>query len=150
MTDAASQVSTPVTEAPKKKGNASWKPREDVQVKRDPNYDYRWVAADENRIATLMNQGYEVCSALNGEGAFKGRDADKRTVGGHTLDTVLGDRDRILMRLHKDAAKQRNAYFEKKAKKQVSTIASKADGETGVKTTGDITINGAVVNEIID
>jgi hypothetical protein len=136
--------------APKKKGNASWKPREDVQVKQDVNYRFRWVEANDDRIATLIEQGWELCSALNGERNYKGMNADKRIVDGKPLSTVVGNKDRVMMRLPVDGAKQRDEYFEAKAKRQVKAVRERANQETGVKTTGDFKVNGRVVNEITD
>lgn len=137
---------TPGAIAPKKKGNASWKPREDVKVKQDDNYRYRWVDAQEARIAILVDQGWELCSALNGERGFKGMNADKRIVDGQALSTVVGDRDRVLMRLEVEGAKKRDEHFEAKAKRQVKAVQEKANQETGVKTTGDVKMTRSVNN----
>jgi len=134
------------TIAPKKKGSASWKPREDVKVKQDDNYRYRWVGADESRIATLVDQGWELCSAVNGERGFKGMNAEKRIVDGKALDTVVGDRDRVLMRLEIEGAKQRDEHFEQKAKRQVKAVQEKANQETGVKTSGEVKMTRSLNN----
>lgn len=139
--------------APKKKGNASWKPKEEVQVEKqlhDPNYRYRYVAADDYRITTLIGQGWELCTALNGERTFKGTNGATRVIAGTSLDTVVGDRDRVLMRLPIEGAQKRDAHYEEKAKRLVKGVAADAKNKVGKTMKGDIRINGDAVNEIID
>lgn len=137
----------------KKKGNASWKPREhvDVTAPKDGNFRYRYVnAADDYRISTLVAQGWELCSALNGERTYKGVNAASRIVDGHSLDTVIGNSDRIMMRLPTQEAEKRDAYYESKAKSRVKGIKDLAQKEVGATMNGDIKVGGKNVAEIED
>jgi hypothetical protein len=136
----------------KKKGNASWKPREAVNVDgaKDKNFRYRMVAADDYRIATLVEQGWELCSALNGERTFKGANAAARIIDGTSLDSVVGDRDRVMMRLPLEEAAKRDAHYENKAKTQVKGVKNFAENVAGAKLKGEVKISGKNVAEITD
>lgn len=151
MNDTVKEVLT-ATPA-KKKGNASWKPREhvDVAAPKDGNFRYRYVnAADDHRISTLIAQGWELCSAINGERTYKGVNAAARIIEGQSLDTVVGNSDRVMMRLPVEEAAKRDAYYETKAKSRVKGIKDFAQSAVGATMKGEIKIGGKNVAEIED
>lgn len=151
MSETVKETFTPQT-GNKKKGNASWKPREAINVDagKDKNFTYRMVAADDYRISTLVEQGWELCSALNGERTYKGANAASRIIDGTSLDTVVGDRDRVMMRLPNEEKQKRDAYYENKAKSRVKGIKDFAENAAGAKLNGEIKIGGKNVAEITD
>lgn len=138
---------------PKKRGNSSWKPREAVQVapKDDGKFRYRMVKADEYRIATLMQQGWQVCNAVTGERTYKGKNSGA-IIDGKPLDTAVGDRDRVMMRLPIEAAKERDEHYEKKALRNVKGIKqhAKTQVQSGALTENKVAIGGLDLTEIKD
>jgi len=137
------------TDTPKK-GNASWKPREAAQpVGLDTkNFRYRLVEGrNEHKIAQMIEQGWEVVTALQGEKGYCGPGAE-RIVDGRPLTSVQGDRDRIYMRLPIEGAKQRDAHYEAKAKQRVKGVVEKAKKEVTSSQNVEMKINGVDVQEI--
>src|SRR3990167_10751312 len=85
-----------------------------------PGYRYKWVRKD--RLAYRVDEGWEVVPVQNGK-------LMKENPDGVNMDKAYHLRELILCRMPEEMAKQRDAYFQKKAQeplKEIREVAEKA------------------------
>ncbi len=137
---------------PAKKGNRSWQPASYEVLNKKPGYGYRKVAAGTDSIAKHLAEGWEFESAANGADTVL--TGGNRVFGGTRLDTVRGGADFVLMRIPEETLKQRNAYFNKRAEAQMSTVGQNLAEQKGeAKAHGETTIqrpNGQTIKTVIE
>lgn len=102
-----------------KKGNASWKPHQALELtKRDPNFRYRWANKDDLNLDRKTNEGW----------VFAGKDEAKhlrlKTVeaGSGEVGAQIGYRDLVLMKIPEEQAKAREAYYADRTAEQTKGL----------------------------
>lgn len=135
-----------------KKGNPTWKPAnvDDVFDKED-GFRYRKINKDQSNIAKKKAEGWEILSDVAGtqttmEGGY-GRIND-----GKPLTSVREGTDYVLGRLPEEIAKERDAFFNNKTDRQMSSLRKQATtdlGGVGGVTHGSISMEKKGVRTII-
>jgi hypothetical protein len=106
--------------APEKRSSAPWKPRSSrLEVRsKEPGYRYKWasVAATEDRIEELREEGWEPATRVTGD--------TKRG------DTSPGSASRVgtlrLMKIPEELAESRDAHFQRETDRQTMRPAQRA------------------------
>lgn len=138
-TDGAPEVAKAKVKA--KKGTRSWQPAAPLAIKsRDPNTRIKWVSTDPANMLRKRAEGWEPAMAGDASHARpNGVDNGKGIPAG-----VTEFRDMVLMKMPEEMARERDAYYQKRAADQLGAIKNRAKTEirnaTGVPVDGEITI----------
>lgn len=135
-----------------KKGNASWKPSNlgDITGK-EAGYRYRRVRKDDDNIAKKKDEQWEMVSKINAPSAAHVF-PDGRPDEGHQVDSVVGGRDWVLMRIPEEIAQERDAYINAKSDRLTKALGSQTRKDLGnnVPMHGAITHNQRGVKTVIE
>lgn len=134
-----------------KKGNSSWKPRNAaLGLTSDPKeFTERDVRADPARIAQMIEQGWELMSALNDSSKKFSGQGGERIIDGKPLDSVIGGVDTVRMRLSIAGAKERRDHYENLARSRVKGLKTQARADVGDTMKGDLQVTTEPVKNII-
>lgn len=143
-TDEAPKASKPV----KLKGNPSWRPASEELIGKAKGFGYRKVRFDQ--IGKKLSEGWQLIEAKDGE--HTAVDGGNRVFGGKRIDGLLGGVGFIYMRLADDGVEARNEYYNQRAERQIRSIESDAQKQTGLITHGDVKIDnrGDPVKQVIE
>lgn len=140
--------STPVL----KKGKTSWKPASVVDViDKDPNKRYRLVNKDPDNMAKKRAEGWEIESKVTSGNAELKHDGSMSV--GSQMTSTFERKDVILMSMPEEIAKERDAYFEGKTRRQTEGLTSHFKKEMvkegKAPTHGEITISSLRNTQVI-
>ena len=115
---------------------------------KDPNYEYRWINDDDNRVKDALNAGYEVVNDPNVEVGDNGANRQNQSVGTGARKHVGKGMSAVLMRIKKEfydedqREKQGQINQSEKEMKRSSAAARHEDDEEhtygGVKASGEV------------
>ena len=92
--------------------NKSWEPAKVLEIPKrflDPNFVYRFASKNQTgRIDKLKAEGWEIDHEVQKKVE---KELQKTISDGKAVDTSLQVRELVLMRLPKEAADARNAYY---------------------------------------
>jgi hypothetical protein len=127
-----------------KKGRRSWAPAEILQIHDlDENYRYKWANNDPANIQRLVAEGWEICSGVSGD---KSKRANENSVhDGQKLSSVDTYRELVKLRMPKELAAERQAYFQEKADQQVMGLKAQAAKDMAQATHGRAGVRGSIV-----
>lgn len=127
-----------------KKGRRSWAPADILQIRDlDDKYRYKWANSDPANIQRLIAEGWEVCSGVSGD---KSRRADENSVhDGVRLSSVDSYRELVKLRIPKELAEERNAYFREQAQQQVMGLKAKTKEDMANATGGRAGVRGSII-----
>lgn len=135
-----------------KKGRSSWKPASVTDVvNKEPGYRYRWANKGSDNIITKETEGWEKVSSLTADQATPtdtGRIDD-----GQSLSSVYEKKDVVLMRIPEETAQERDAYFQEKSDRQISSLTAHVKKEInkgGAPAHGNITISSRLGDQVIE
>ena len=109
-----------------KKGNASWKPHQSLQVtKTDPNRRYKWANKDDLNLERKLHEGWDFCDKPD---ALHMR---PKTVeaGSGKVGSKTEYRDLILMSIPEERAKAREAYYAEQTAEQTKGLKHSLDSK---------------------
>lgn len=137
---------------PVKKGNASWKPANVVDViNKEEGFRYRLIRKDDTNIAKKKQEGWELLSGINAQGtdvqAGYGRIND-----GKKVSSVLEGHDYVVGRIPEDIAKERDAYYNNESDRRTKALyrdAKKDAAQSKGEIHGEITIERKGVRTVI-
>jgi hypothetical protein len=103
----------------KKKGRATWKPAQKLQVhKKDPGFRYRWRENDAQNIQRAVAEGWEFVNPITG---IPGEHQDPGD-GQQSLTSTTEYRELKLMALPEEKAQARDEYFQERTDIQTTGL----------------------------
>jgi hypothetical protein len=136
-----------IEESAKHRVTKPWQPATLLHIPedlKDPDYTYRFCVNEESRpgnIRKKLAEGWEIDKWLLGEMKKRGLLHLPTVDDGKPLDSTLTVREMVVMRMDKETAKSRNAYYDRRANVAADNAEDEYKGKAkslGVETYGDI------------
>lgn len=141
------------TEQPKKKGNRSWRPSNlgDITGK-EHGFRYRRVRKDDDNVAKKLEEGWEMVSKINSTETSLAHPTGRPNEG-HQLDSTVGGRDWVLMRLDEDTGLSRDDFMNQKTARLERALKNQTQrdlSKEGTAAHGSISIEHRGVKTVIE
>lgn len=126
-----------------KKGKPSWKPSNlgDI-IGKEHGFRYRRVRKEDDNIAKKLEEKWDFVSKVdspNTSHAFP----TGRPNEGKQLDSVVGGRDWVLMRMPEEIAQERDNYINAKINRSVRALSAQTRSDLG----RNVPVHGAITQE---